>query len=389
MHILFSLGLVLLGAWLSGKIVKLISLPLVTAYIIFGIIAGPDVINLVHRDLINVSPLISSIGLGLIAFNIGQNFIWSDIKKIGKMVAVIALFESLGAYVLVTLAARYIFSLGWAPSLCLGALSSASAPAAIMMIIKEYRANGLFTGTLLGIVAFDDALCLIILSISLAMAKTISVIGASDIAVLHALLFSIGSIGGALLVGIILALLIKQISYFVLTRENLLIFMLASIFIGIGISEMLEIPLLLTCMIMGAVIANISHETKYFDVLHEIDSPIYLLFFVFAGANLKLNAISSVGAIGIVYFVVRIFGKFTGSYIGGVLSDAPARIRKYMWLGLVPQAGVALGAALMVRDQLPQFGEMIFTTIVTTTVAYELLGPLCAKLALKKAGEIA
>ncbi|PKN00467.1 MAG: cation/H(+) antiporter [Elusimicrobia bacterium HGW-Elusimicrobia-2] len=388
MHILFSLGLVLIGAWFSGKMIKLIGLPLVTAYIIFGIIAGPDVINIVHIDLINVSPLISNIGLGFIAFNIGQNFIWNDIKQVGKMVAVISLFEAMGAYVMVTLAARYMFSMGWAPAMCLGALASASAPAAIMMIVKEYRASGLFTSTLLGIVAFDDALCLIIISISLAMAKTISGAGNSDIAVLHVLFFSIGSIGIALLLGAALTFLIKKISYFVITRENLLIFMLAFLFIGIGISEMLGIPLLLTCMIMGAVLANISHETKYFDVLHEIDAPIYLLFFVFAGANLKINTIASIGAVGVVYFIVRILGKFAGSYIGGVLSSAPVRIKKYMWLGLVTQAGVALGAALMVRDQLPQFGEMIFTTIVTTTVAYELVGPLCAKLALRKAGEI-
>jgi len=388
MHILFSLGLVLIGAWFAGKIIKLVNLPLVTAYILFGIIAGPDVLNIVHGNLINVSPLVSSVGLGLIAFNIGQNFIWADIKRMGKMVALISSFEAFFAYFLVMLSARFFLSMEWGPSMCLGALASATAPAATMMVIKEYRASGLFTSTLLGIVAFDDAVCLIIISISLAMVKTISVMGASDIAVLHALMHSVGSIGGALLAGVILTLLIKKISRFVITRENLLIFMLAFLFIGIGISEMLEIPLLLTCMIMGAVLANISHETKYFDVLHEIDAPVYLLFFVFSGANLKINAIGSVGAIGIVYFVVRIFGKFTGSYLGGVLSSAPARIRKYMWLGLVPQAGVALGAALMIRDQLPQFGEMIFTTIVTTTVVYELVGPLCTRLALRKAGEI-
>ncbi|MBA3052499.1 cation:proton antiporter [bacterium] len=388
MHILFSLGLVLIGAWFSGKIIKLINLPLVTAYIIFGIIAGPFAMNIVHGNLITVSPLVSSVGLGLIAFNIGQNFIWSDIKRMGKMVALISLFEALGAYFMVMLAARYFLSMAWAPAMCLGALASATAPAATMMVIKEYRASGLFTSTLLGIVAFDDAVCLIIISISLAMVNTMAIMGAGNAAVSHALLFSLGSIGGALLTGIVLTLLIKKIAPFVITRENLLIFMLAFLFIGIGVSEMLKIPLLLTCMVMGAVLANISHETKFFDVLHEVDAPVYLLFFVFSGANLKISAITSVGAVAAVYFIVRVFGKFAGAYIGGVLSHAPARIKKYMWLGLVPQAGVALGAALMVRDQLPLYGEMIFTTIVTTTVAYELVGPLCTKLALRKSGEI-
>ncbi|MEA2082580.1 MAG: cation:proton antiporter [Elusimicrobiota bacterium] len=388
MHILFSLGLVLIGAWFAGKIIKLINLPLVTAYIIFGILAGPDVANIVHGGLINISPLVSSVGLGFIAFNIGQNFIWTDIKRMGKMVALISTLEALFAYFAVMLSARYLLSMEWGPAMCLGALASATAPAATMMIIKEYRASGLFTSTLLGIVAFDDAVCLIIISISLAMVKTMAVAGASDLAILHALFLSVGSIGGALLAGVLLTLLIKKISQFVITRENLLIFMLAFLFIGIGVSEMLEIPLLLTCMIMGAVLSNISNETKYFDVLHEVDAPVYLLFFVFAGVNLKINAIASVGTIGVVYLIVRVLGKFAGSYIGGILSAAPVRIRKYMWLGLVPQAGVALGAALIIRDQLPVFGEMIFTTIVTTTVVYELVGPLCTKLALKKAGEI-
>ncbi|PIV19455.1 MAG: cation/H(+) antiporter [Elusimicrobia bacterium CG03_land_8_20_14_0_80_50_18] len=388
MHILFSLGLVLLGAWFSGKIIKLINLPLVTAYIIFGIIAGPFVMNFVHGDLINVSPLISSVGLGLIAFNIGQNFIWSDIKRMGKMVLLISVFEAMSAYFLVMFAARFLLSMAWAPAMCLGALASATAPAATMMVIKEYRASGLFTSTLLGIVAFDDAVCLLIISVSLAMVNTMAVMGGGNAAVGHALLFSLGSIGGALLTGIILTFLIKKIAPFIITRENLLIFMLAFLLIGIGVSEMLKIPLLLTCMVMGGVLANISHETKFFDVLHEVDAPVYLLFFVFSGANLKISTITSVGAIAAVYFIARIAGKFAGSYIGSVLSHAPARIRKYMWLGLVPQAGVALGAALMVRDRLPQYGEMVFTTIVTTTVVYELVGPVCTRIALRKAGEI-
>lgn len=389
MHILFSLGIVLLGAWLAGKIIKMVNLPLVTAYIIFGIIAGPFAINMIHSDLIAVSPLISNIGLGLIAFNIGQSFIWSDIKRMGKMVALISLFEALGAYLLVTLAARFFLSMAWMPAMCMGALASATAPAATMMVIKEYRASGLFTSSLLGIVAFDDAVCLIIISISLAVAGSISVMGAGNAAVGHALLLAIGSIGGAVLAGTILTVLIKHIAPFVINRENLLIFMLGFLLIGIGASEMLKIPLLLTCMVMGGVLANISKETKFFDVLHEVDAPVYLLFFVFSGANLKLNAVASVGAVAALYFVVRVIGKFAGSYLGGVLSGAPARIKKYMWLGLVPQAGVALGAALMVREQLPQYGEMIFTTIVTTTVIYELVGPVCTRIALKKAGEIA
>ncbi len=388
MHILFSLGIILFGAWFAGKIIKYAGLPLVTAYIIFGILMGPDILNLVHGSFITASPLISSVGLGFIAFNIGQGFVWENIKRLGKMVIWISCLEAFMAWIFVTLGVRFLAGMSWATSICLGALASATAPAATMMVIREYKASGLFTNTLLGVVALDDAWCLVIISIAIAVSKAVSFHGAGNTVILNALFHSIGSITGACLVGALLTAMLKKISIFVVTRDNLLIFMLSFLFIGIGTSEMFHLPLLLTCMIMGGVLANITRETKFFDVLHEVDAPVYLLFFVLAGANLKIAQIGTIGIVGIVYFFVRVAGKFSGSYLGSVISDAPVRIRKYIWLGLVPQAGVALGAALMVRDRFPLVGETIFTTVVVTTVLYELVGPLCTKLSLRKAGEI-
>jgi len=388
MHVLFSLGIILFGAWFAGKIIKGIHLPLVTAYIIFGILIGPDILNLVHGNLITTSPLISSIGLGFIAFNIGQSFVWGNIKRLGKMVVWISSLEASMAWIFVTLGIRFLAGMNWPTSICLGALASATAPAATMMVIREYKATGFFTNTLLGIVALDDAWCLIIISVAIAVSKAASLPSAGNAVILNALLHSIGSITGACMVGVLLTVMIKKISILVVTRDNLLIFMLSFLFIGIGVSEMFHIPLLLTCMIMGAVLANITPETKFFDVLHEIDAPVYLLFFVLAGANLKIAQVGAIGIVGVIYFFIRLIGKFSGSYLGSVVSGAPARIRKYIWMGLVPQAGVALGAALMLRDRFPLVGETIFTTVVATTVLYELVGPLCTKIALKKAGEI-
>jgi len=141
-------------------------------------------------------------------------------------------------------------------------------------------------------------------------------------------------------------------------------------------------------MLMGAILANITVETKFFDLIHEIDNTIYLLFFVLSGASLEVKLLREVSVVAIVYFLVRLIGKFIGSFIGAEIAKAPPRIKKNIWWGLAPQAGVALGAALIMKEQFPQFGDKIFTTIITTTIIYEILGPVLAKIGLKKAGEI-
>jgi len=391
MHeIVFHLGLIFLGAWSLMKFIRKLGFPSVTAYILFGILIGPGVLDIVNKQILSASPLVATIALSFIAFSIGQNFVISELKTYGKMVLLISVWEAFLAWILVALVMHFFLGMDFPYAFCLGAVACATAPAATMLIIREYRASGLYTKTLLGVVALDDAWCLIIISISISIAKALIFSQNSHNAVIffHAIAGSIGKIVIAFVIAGIIIYLLKKFSVYVVARENLLLYVLGFLFLGAGISEMFHIPLLLTCMLMGAILANITVETKFFDLIHEIDNTIYLLFFVLSGASLEVKLLREVSVVAIVYFLVRLIGKFIGSFIGAEIAKAPPRIKKNIWWGLAPQAGVALGAALIMKEQFPQFGDKIFTTIITTTIIYEILGPVLAKIGLKKAGEI-
>jgi len=386
---ILSAGFILFGGWAFGKILsKYLKLPLVTCYILFGILIGPNILKLTHPRFIQDTKIISNIGLGFIAFNIGRSFIWENIRKIGKISFTISIFEAVNAWIIVSVFAKFVLKLDTKASLTLGALASATAPAATMMVIREYRAKGNFTNTLLSVVALDDAWCLIIISITQAVVKSLGMKNATNLLIIDAIIHSLGNITGAIITATLLVLLLKYLSKYVTTREGLLIYTLSFLLIGIGICEIFRIPLLLTCMLMGGILANITKEIKFFEIINEIDAPIYLIFFVIAGANLEIVYLEKIGRIGVSYVILRVFGKFIGAYIGGVLSKAPENVKKYLGLALVPQAGVALGGALIFKETIPEYGELIFTTILTSTVIYEIIGPSITKWALKKAGNI-
>ncbi len=272
-------------------------------------------------------------------------------------------------------------------SLLYGAISSATAPAATMMVIRQYNAKGYYTKVLLGIVAIDDAWCLIIFAISFAISKSLYLHSSTNILVVF--FKSIIEILGALVLGSILGFVFSYFSRFFKRHSDLEIYTLSFILLAIGIADMLHLSLLLTTMTLGIAVVNIqSTSSTFFDVLEDIESPLYLLFFVLAGANLRLSTLRHIGIIGSVYFVARIIGKVFGATLGGVLGHVKKKVRNNIGLGLLPQAGVALGVALVAKSNFPDIGNKIFTTIVATTVVYELLGPIVTKWGLKRSGEI-
>jgi len=386
---ILGLGFILLAGLFSARLISKIKFPAVTAYLIIGILIGPSLLKLIPIGILNSSGLISNIVLGIIAFSIGQNFSRDNFRKIGKSVVWISVLEACGAWILVTLVFLFILRQPFYISLLFGALSSATAPAATVMVIREYRAKGSFTDTLLGVVAIDDAWCLIIFAISLAISQAIHSHMVAAFFLIKVFLSSILSIFGAFVLGGVIAILLSYFSRFIRTQAELLIFTLGLIFSTIGIAIWLHLSVLLASMFLGAVLVNINKSSSSpFDVLKTVDSPLFLLFFVLAGANLEIGLLSKLGLIGSVYLVFRVIGKVAGARLGAHISGASNNIKKYLGLGLVPQAGVALGCALVAKNDFPNIGSMIFTTIVATTVVYELFGPLCTKYALQKVGEI-
>ena len=387
--IIFSLGFVLLAGLLAGKLIRQLKIPMVTAYLLLGVIIGPAALNLVSESLVNSSGLISNIVLGLIAFGIGQNFALKIFRKIVRPVIWLSVLAAAAPWFLVTMALTLLLKQPLYIALLFGAISSATAPASTVMVIREYKAKGSFTDTLLGIVAIDDAWCLIIFALSFALAKALAIHGSDNAFLIKELLRSFLEIGGALILGGALALSLAYLSRFISTPSELLIYTLGFIFLNTGLALYLNFSVLLANMFMAGVLVNVHKVSfKFFESLRSIESPLFLLFFVLAGANLEIGLLKTLGGLGLAYVGFRALGKIGGAYLGGVIAQVPERIKNYMGFALLPQAGVALGVALIAKEQFPEIGGMIFTTIVATTVIYEIIGPICTRVSLSKAGEI-
>jgi len=257
------------------------------------------------------------------------------------------------------------------------------------MVVRESGAKGNFTDTLLGVVALDDAWCLIIFAVSLAVARGLTDSAGGGFHLSAAFARSLLEIGGALGLGTSLALIFTLLSRHIRTSGDLLIYTLGFILLNTGLAIYFHLSVLLASMFLGMVVVNLSKTSfRFFDVVRTVDSPLYLAFFVLAGASLEIHVLTKLGLLSLSYFIFRVLGKVGGASLGGWISKAATPVKKYLGFGLVPQAGVALGVALITKAEFPLIGGMIFTTIVTTTILYEIVGPFFTRWALHKAGEI-
>jgi len=386
---ILSLGFILLAGLTAGKVIRRLKFPVVTAYLLLGILTGPFVFNLISQKILNASGLISFIVLGFVAFSLGQNFSFESFKRIGKSVIWISVLGACLPWFLVTAAVFLMFGQPFHVALLFGAIASATAPAATVLVIRDYKAKGSFTDTLLATVAIDDAWCLVIFAVSLALAKAMAVHGIASSALIRTVLSAIVEIGGAFILGWIMAWMLGFLSRFARSQGELLVFLLGFILFNTGVAMYLGLSVLLANMFLGAVLVNIHKLSfKFFDTLRDVDLPLYLLFFVLAGANLEIGLLPALGVLGAGYVVFRSMGKIFGALLGGYIASTPARIRNNIGLALLPQAGVALGVALIAKAEFPQVGNILFSTIVATTVFYEIIGPICTKIALSRAGEV-
>lgn len=389
MDTILSFAVILLIGLLAAKVLRKIKFPAVTAYLLLGILIGPGVLNIASKQIINASGLISNIVLGIIAFGLGQNFSRENFSRIGKSIIWISLLEAGGAWAGVFFASFFLLKQPLYLSLLFGAIASATAPAATVMIIREYRARGIFTNTLLGVVALDDAWSLIIFSVSLTLAKALRYPSIEGFFLPKIFLLAFSEIGGAFGLGTLIAIAFSYFSRFVKTEADLLIYTLGFVLLNTGMALYLHFPVLLANIFLGVVLVNLRKENiRFFEVFRRVDSPLYLFFFVLAGVHLEINLLGKLGLIGVAYFCFRIAGKLLGASLGGYLSRAPKLVKKYLGFGLIPQAGVALGLALIAKVEFSPLGGIVFTTIMVTTIVYEIVGPFFTKFALSKAGEI-
>lgn len=388
MNSLLSAGLIFLLGFLGARFLKYVRLPNVTAFLIVGIIIGPHVLNLVTQEIFTASDFFSNLVLGIIAFSLGENFRLEKLREGMKQVMWISLIAALGAWILVSSALIIYFILidvPVYPALVLGAAASATAPAATVLVIREYRASGFLTELLLKVVAIDDAWCLMFSALAIAVSNAMR----ADVFQISIVFAGLGEIFGALLVGAALGYLMSYLSRFVKTTEEFIIYIIGFVLLNVGISIALHISVLLSSMMMGLVVINLARENyKFFEVLRSVDAPLYLAFFILSGAHLDFSILYQMGIAGILYLVFRTIGKVYGAKIGAQVSQAPKQAANWLGLALTPQAGVALGIGLVAKATFPDYGNYIFTVIAATTVVFELVGPLLTKYCLIKAEEI-
>ena len=385
LNTLTYLAICIFAGLLAGKLVKRIQLPNVTGYLVMGIVIGPHVLGLIPENMMEQFALISEMALGFIAFSIGAEFKMSYLKRVGKAPVIIAFAEALGGVLAVDIV---LIATGQDPafSLCLGAIAAATAPAATLMVVKQYKAKGPVTQTLLPVVALDDAAALIAFGISVAVAKGLTS-GKVDIA--KTILDPLWEIGGAFVFGTILGLVIALLMRFFHSRGNRLSIAIGSVFLCVGVCDLIGLSSLLACMMMSAIFVNFSDESeKVFELVDRMTPPLFMLFFMVSGADLNLAIIPTVGVVGAIYVVMRVVGKVAGSSLGCKISHADPVVSKWLGFTLIPQAGVAIGLSSIAMTVVPEHGPAIRAIILCGTVIYELTGPVITKMALTKAGEI-
>ena len=389
--IIVSIALMLICGFAVTRITKRLRLPNVTAYIVAGILIGPYCLNLVPKGVVSGMDFIADIALAFIAFSTGEFFKFDTLKKSGAKVVVITVFEAVLASVLVFIVTYFVLGLELNFSIVLAALASATAPASTVMTIRQTHARGDFVDTLLQVVALDDVVGLVAYSvaISVALASATGAFHAASVLkplAINVLVFLLGS-----LFGVFLKLLLHKRS-----TDNRLIVSVALLFAFCGICAMLDVSPLLGCMSMGMIYINLTGDERLFQQLNYFNPPILLLFFVRSGLNFDLGALvntsESIGTtpllvVGVLYFLVRIIGKYAGAFFGCLVTKKDKKVRNFLGLALIPQAGVAIGlAATGARTLGGEPGKALETIILASSVLYELIGPACAKLSLYLSG---
>lgn len=385
-RIILSISCILFAGFLCTRITKKLHFPNVSGYIISGVLIGPYVLHLIPDEISANMDFITDIALAFIAFGVGKYFRLDTLKKNGGQVLIITICEALMAGFLITLSMVYIFHLSWSFSLLLGAIGCATAPASTIMTIRQYHAKGPFVDMILQVTALDDAVALLAFSACTAVVEAMAARSVMDI---HVVVMPIVYNLLSLLSACVLAYVLHRIISAKRSSDHKLVLAVAIILLLTGVCSALDISPLLSCMVLGAVYINLSGNKDLFRQINSFTPPITLMFFVLSGMRLNVPALLSAGIIGVVYFFVRIIGKAIGAYGGAKIAHASQPIQKYLELALIPQAGVSIGLAVLGQRLLPASeGAMLSMIILSSAVLYEMIGPACAKLALKLAGAI-
>ena len=410
METLLSISIALCAGLLVSRFVKPLKMPAVTGYLIAGILIGPyclgrlGVVGLGFTSMADVKALslFNDVALGFIAFAIGNEFRLSQLKHTGRQATVIGIFQALVAALLVDVAliALHEFVLGdtlpLADAITLGAIATATAPAATLMVVRQYKAKGKLTDLLLPIVALDDAVGLIVFSISFGIAKALN-LGMFDLTSI--LLEPILEIIASLLLGLIMGIIFSAVEKYFKSNSKRLSLSITFVILTVALSMMefhigtvkVGFSSLLVCMMLGTVFCNVCDFSE--EIMGKTDrwtAPLFILFFVLSGAELELSVLGNLAIVGIglAYIVTRSLGKYLGAYISAKAVHCEPLIQRYLGITLLPQAGVALGMSVTVAQTLGEGGQMVRNIVLFGVLIYELVGPTLTRIALTKSGDI-
>jgi Kef-type K+ transport system membrane component KefB len=384
--------------YFCGQAARSLKLPALIGYLTAGVLLGPSILEVFTPPQIHQLGFITSLALGCIAFIIGSELHLASLKKMGSGIIFIILAESFLAFVLVA-TGIFLFTHNLVLALLLGAMAPASAPAGTVAVIQEYKARGTLTKALYTVVGFDDGLAVILFGFALAAAKVILVSSSDSVSatILAGLLQPLVELG----LNIVLGAGIGG-GFFLIIRKttqaaNRLILIFGAILIGVGLAEHWHLSPILVCLMIGFVFVNLSKPYLVKDTrapLQQIMGLILVLFFGLAGLHLDLALLPDLGFLGLIYIVARVSGKFIGAWSAAQCFNMEEKIKRYLGFGILSQAGVAIGLALLIQQELSHIpgaeliGVQILSTVTATSIIFEIIGPLTARYALLKAGEI-
>ena len=387
MNVILKLSLILVVGFIFGKVAKALKLPSVSGYLIAGLFLGPSLFDFVTQEEAESFEIISELTLSFIAFGIGSEFMLKDIIAMGKKIAIITLAEVVGAIVVVFSMMYFVFDFPLAFSLVIASMSAATAPAATIMVIRQYKAYGPVTKTILPVVALDDVFGIMAFGIAISVAKIL--VSGQDVSVLTIVGLPLLEIFGSLLLGLALGVVLSFLTKKIDPKDELQIKTVFFVGLAAGISMWLGLSPLLTNIMMGATLANFrKFANRSFSAVNDFVPIFYVLFFTLAGASLDIAILKSVGLAGLGYIVARAGGKILGSFIGAKSVNAEPQVQKWLGIALLPQGGISIGLSVIVMQQLPQYAVELTTIIMASVLVYETFGPIFAKISISKAGEI-
>ena len=405
--ILLSLSIALLAGLLLSRLVKLVKLPAVTAYLIAGVLIGTFVLGAINIPGIGITTeqlegfgIISDVALGFIAFSMGNEFRLAQLKKIGKQATIIGIFQAIFTTIVVDVALIVLHfampdKLSLPSAIVLGAVATATAPAATLMVVKQYKAKGPVTDILLPVVALDDAVGLMVFAVSFGIAKSLST-GTVDI--LSVIVEPVLEVVLSLVLGIVMGALFTFCEKFFHSRSKRMAVSVTFVMMTVAISSLkfdvghfhVGFSSLLACMMLGTVFCNFCDVSEeLMDRADRWTAPILILFFVISGAELELSVFADIAVViaGVIYIISRSVGKYTGAFISAKMTKCDKNITKYLGITLLPQAGVALGMAIKAIELGPD-GAIVRNITLFAVLVYEIVGPFLTKVALTKAGDI-